>query len=380
MPFREKAMIKTLFVFGTRPEAIKLAPLIRELGKFSCFAVRVCITAQHREMLDQVLRFFNIRADYDLDIMKEDQDLSDITRRCLEGVRNVLEDYMPDLIIVQGDTTSTFAGALAGFYKKIKIAHIEAGLRSRDKYSPFPEEVNRTLTGHIADLHFAPTEEAVRNLKDEGIAGNVYNVGNTVIDALHAGLEIIRGDEGLYRDYFSFLGDKSRAILVTGHRRESFGRPFEDICSAIRDTAKKYISDVEFVYPVHLNPNVREPVYKILGDMENIHLIEPLDYPYLIYLLDKCFLVLTDSGGIQEEAPALGKPVIVMRNVTERMEGIRAGSAVLAGNSREGIRKNLAELLENKELYSRMSMAKNPYGDGTASIKIRELLKGIYKL
>ncbi len=368
--------LKTLFIFGTRPEAIKLAPLVRELEKSEGFDVRVCITAQHRGMLDQVLEFFRVRADYDLDIMRDNQSLSDITVKCLEGIKSVFAEYLPDIIIVQGDTTTTFAGALAGYYEKIRVVHIEAGLRSRFKYSPFPEEMNRTLTGHIADLHFAPTKEAVDNLKKEGIRKNVYLVGNTVIDALFEGLRIISENEKFYGEFFRTVDFSKRIILVTGHRRESFGKPFEDMCNAIRDTALK--EDVEFVYPVHLNPNVRTPVKTILGGIENVHLIEPLDYPYLIYLMNRCHIVLTDSGGIQEEAPALGKPVLVMRNVTERMEGVRAGVAQLVGNNRENIKKGLYALLHDEEHYRRMSRAVNPYGDGTASIKIRKIMQEIY--
>ncbi len=371
-------MLKTLFIFGTRPEAIKLAPLISELKGSDGFDVKVCVTAQHRHMLDQVLDFFGIDTDYDLDLMKDDQNLFDITALCLRGIGSVLDDLRPDIIIVQGDTTTTFAGALAGYYNRVRVVHVEAGLRSRFKYSPFPEEMNRTLTGHMADLHFAPTKEAVDNLKKEGIRKNVYKVGNTVIDALLKGLGIIKRSDAVYRDFFNFLDFSKKVILVTGHRRESFGKPFEDMCNAIKGIA--LTEDVEFVYPVHLNPNVRRPVGAILGNIPNIHLIEPLDYPYLIYIMNKCCLVLTDSGGIQEEAPALGKPVLVMRNVTERMEGIRAGVALLVGNNMENIKNSLVELLHDPELYSRMSKAVNPYGDGTASIKIRKILQELYVL
>lgn len=359
--------MKTLFIFGTRPEAIKMAPVIRELSNCPEFDVRVCLTAQHRKMLDQVLDFFNIRADYDLDIMKDDQDLFDITIGVLRGLKDVLS-WGPDIVLVQGDTASTFVGALAGFYKGIRVAHIEAGLRSGEKYSPFPEEINRTLTGHIADIHFAPTPEAAMNLKKEGISKGVYMVGNTVIDALYWGLEMI-GDR-----YAGQFNTKDRYVLVTGHRRESFGRPFEEMCMAIRDIALEY--KIRFIYPVHLNPNVKKPVYDILGDVPNVSLIEPVDYPCMIYLMKHCYMVLTDSGGIQEEAPSFGKPVLVMRNVTERMEGVRAGVARLVGNNGENIKKHMRDLLDNQEEYDKMSRAVNPYGDGTASQKIREVLQG----
>jgi len=369
--------MKILFIFGTRPEAIKMAPLIYELKNNNVFHVKVCVTAQHREMLDQVLNFFKIKPDYDLNIMKPNQSLFTITSDILKSLEPVLEREKPDIIFVQGDTTTAFVGALAGFYKKIKVAHIEAGLRSHNKYSPFPEEINRVLVGHIADYHFAPTERAKENLYKENIKENVFVVGNTVIDALFLGLDIIKkeGEEKYYK-YFDFIDFSKRIILVTGHRRESFGKPFENICYALNEIANEY-KDVEIVYPVHLNPNVREPVNKILKGIKNIYLIEPLEYPYLIWLMNKAYLVLTDSGGIQEEAPSLGKPVLVMREVTERIEGIEAGTAKLVGTDKEKILNEAKTLIENKEEYNKIAKAVNPYGDGNSSIRIKNILLGV---
>jgi len=361
--------MKVLFLFGTRPEAIKRAPLIKEFKSEENFKIKVCVTAQHRQMLDQVLNFFNIKPDYDLNLMKPNQSLFDITSNTLKGLEDVLEKEKPDLIFVQGDTTTAFVGALAGFYKKIKVAHIEAGLRSHNKYSPFPEEINRVLVGHLADYHFAPTKRAKENLFKENIKENVFVVGNTVIDALFLGLDIIKkeGEEKYYK-YFDFIDFSKKIILVTGHRRESFGKPFENICYALKEIANSF-SNVEIVYPVHLNPNVRKPVNKILKNQERIHLIEPLEYPYLIWLMSRSYLVLTDSGGIQEEAPSLGKPVLVMREVTERIEGIEAGTAKLVGTNKEKIEKEVKKLLENKGDYDKMSKAVNPYGEGDSSKK-----------
>ena len=366
--------MKILFIFGTRPEAIKMAPLIKEFQKENDFDTKVCITAQHREMLDQVLEFFYIFPDYDLNIMKPNQSLFDITADTLKGLERILDEFLPDLIFVQGDTTTAFIGALAGFYKKTKIAHIEAGLRSHNKYSPFPEEMNRVLAGDLADYHFVPTQRAKENLFNENIKENVYVVGNTVIDALFLGLDIIKkqGEEQYYK-YFNFIDFSKKIILVTGHRRESFGKPFENICYALKEIAER--EDVEIVYPVHLNPNVREPVNRILKGIKNIHLMEPLSYPYLIWLMNKSYLILTDSGGIQEEAPSLGKPVLVMREVTERIEGIEAGTAKLVGTNKEKIVKEAIKLLNNKEEYEKMAKSVNPYGDGKASRRIKEILK-----
>ncbi len=362
--------MKILFIFGTRPEAIKLAPLIKEFQKTKGFEVKICVTAQHREMLDQVLNFFKINPDYDLNLMKPNQSLFKLTANIIESLENVLNDFDPDLIFVQGDTTTAFVGALAGFYNQTKVAHIEAGLRSKHKYSPFPEEINRVLVGHIADYHFAPTEQAKENLYREGITENIWVVGNTVIDALFLGLQIIKtqGEEEYYH-YFNFMDFSKKIILVTGHRRESFGEPFKNICFALKDIVNSF-EDVEIIYPVHLNPNVRQPVNEILRGHPRVHLIEPLEYPYLIWLMEKAYLILTDSGGIQEEAPSLGKPVLVMREVTERTEGIEAGTARLVGTNREKIFLETAKLLEDREEYEKMAKAVNPYGDGKASQRI----------
>jgi UDP-N-acetylglucosamine 2-epimerase (non-hydrolysing) len=370
-------MKKILFVFGTRPEAIKMAPLIIEMAKLkNSFDVKVCVTAQHRSMLDQVLSFFNIKPDYDLDLMRPNQTLADVTSASLKGISSVIiRDFDPEYIIVQGDTTSALAGALCGFYSKKKVIHIEAGLRSFDKFSPFPEEMNRVLISRLTDLHFAPTGQARKNLLNEGIPDNkIWNVGNTVIDALFLGLNNIRARTGNALDkQFPFLRADARIILVTGHRRENFGEPFENICLALKTIAERN-KDVQIIYPVHLNPNVQEPVKRILGDSDRIHLIEPLDYPALVWLLNKSCLVITDSGGIQEEGPALGKPVLVMREVTERMEGVDAGTAVLVGTDRNKITQKCQALLDDPLEYNRMAKAVNPYGDGTSCQQIISVL------
>lgn len=369
-------MKKILFIYGTRPEAIKMAPLIKAFqGYPDCFDVQICLTGQHRQMLDQINAFFGITGNYDLNLMTPGQTLFDITSRCLDGLKNVFEKTKPDLIFVQGDTTSVMAGALSGFYNKIPVAHLEAGLRSENKYSPFPEEINRIITGHISDYHFAPTNRAVENLKKEGIIKNVYMVGNTVIDALYLGLNIVKNDNtDKYGKYFSFLDFSKKIILVTGHRRENFGDSFENICRSIACIASNY-KDIQFIYPMHFNPNVREPVNRILNNITNVHLIEPLDYPYLIWLMEKSFFVLTDSGGIQEEAPALGKPVLVMRDVTERQEGIEVGTAKLVGTQYDNLVRSMEELLNDKKMYSNMANAVNPYGNGTTSSQIVEVIK-----
>ncbi len=367
---------KVLFVFGTRPEAIKMAPLVRAMKDRGRFAVKVCVTAQHREMLDQVLAFFRIVPDHDLNLMKQGQTLFDITSQSLAGLAPVLEAERPDLIMVQGDTTSAFVGALAGFYAQVPVAHVEAGLRSGNKLSPYPEEMNRILAGHLADYHFAPTEQAARNLRGEGITSRVWVVGNSVIDALHLGLALIKDDgETLYRNQFPFLNDSLRLVLVTGHRRESFGKPFEDFCLALKELVDRF-PNIEIVYPVHLNPNVREPVHRIMPGQKRIHLIEPLSYPALLWVMNRSYLVITDSGGIQEEAPSLGKPVLVTREVTERIEGIQAGTARLVGTARERILDSASILLNDRGEYERMARAVNPYGDGKTSQRIIELLEG----
>lgn len=367
-----------LFIYGTRPEAIKMAPLIKEFQKHPQeFKVEVCLTGQHRQMLDQINGFFGIKGDYDLNLMKPNQTLFDITSGCLLGLKDVIPKVKPDLVFVQGDTSTVFAGALASFFYKVPVAHLEAGLRSGEKYSPFPEEINRVLTGHIADYHFAPTPRAVNNLKTENINKNVYMVGNTVIDALHLGLNIIKNsDETKYQQFYNYLDFSKKIILITGHRRENFGDGFEHICGAISELAEKY-RDVQFVYPMHFNPNVREPVNRILKGRNNVFLVEPLDYPYLIWLMEKCFFVLTDSGGIQEEAPALGKPVLVMREVTERQEGVEAGTAKLVGTDKNMIVENAMRLFEDVSFYDSMANAVNPYGDGTTSKQIVRVLENL---
>lgn len=369
--------MKILIVFGTRPEAIKFAPLIAALK--SCpdiFEIKICVTGQHRQMLDQVLSFFNIIPDFDCNLMKPNQTLFDITAAGLKKMESVLSQFAPQLVFVQGDTTTAFLGAMAGYYKKTQVAHLEAGLRSGNKYSPYPEEINRILVDHMADYFFAPTESAANNLKKEGIVKNVWNVGNTVIDALLSGLAIIKNNKMDFRNEFYSVDFAKKVILVTGHRRESFGRPFENICRAICEIAQKY-KDVEIVYPVHLNPNIQNPVRKILSGLKNIHLIGPIDYPRLIWLMEKAYMVLTDSGGIQEEAPSLGKPVLVMRDVTERTEGVDAGTAKLVGTSKKAIVDAGSLLLDNKNYYEKMAKAVNPYGDGKTSEKIVAILKKI---
>ncbi len=365
-----------MLIFGTRPEAIKMAPIVMRLQEEKEFEPIVCLTAQHRQMLDQVINFFNVPVHYDLNIMKPNQSLYHVTARVLEGLENVLLKEKPDVILVQGDTTSTFAGALAAFYQKIPVGHVEAGLRSHNKFSPYPEEMNRKLTGHIADFHFAPTEKAAQNLFNEGIKDHVYITGNTVIDALLWTSKQVQKQNNYYKQKFSFIPDDSPVILVTGHRRESFGEPFRQFALALKDLAVKF-PHFQIVYPVHLNPNVQKPVKEILSGLDNVHLIEPVDYPSLVWLLNRSYLVITDSGGIQEEAPSLGKPVLVTREVTERTEGVEAGTAKLVGTDRERIVREASRLIEDEEEYQRMAKAVNPYGDGTASVKIVNILKEV---
>jgi len=362
-------MKKLLFVLGTRPEAIKLAPLINYFRSRATFDIKVCNTAQHREMLDEVLTLFSIIPDYDLNVMTHAQSLSGVLSKCLEGISDVMEKYQPDIVFVQGDTTTAFAGAMAAFYKKIKIAHVEAGLRSGDKFSPFPEEINRVFISKIADYHFAPTDAAYGQLLSEGVTKNVWNVGNTVIDALLEAVAIIKINEANFKAHFSFLDITKRTILLTSHRRENFGQPLKDICAVVKDLIHTY-KDVQVVYPVHPNPNIKEVIYKELSSIENVHLIEPLSYPYLIYLMKISYLIITDSGGIQEEAPSLGKPVVVIRESTERMEGINAGTAVMGGNTYASVWKAVAGIMDDQKIYNAMSLAVNPYGDGKAAQKI----------
>ena len=365
---------KVLFVFGTRPEAIKMAPIInffKENNKK--FITLVIVTAQHREMLDQVLNIFNIKPDYDLDLMSSDQTLESLTGKILNGISHLLIDEKPDLIFVQGDTTTTYASALAAFYKKIPVAHIEAGLRTNNKYSPFPEEINRRMASEISTYHFPPTNNAMQNLLNEGIDKNKIKVtGNTVIDSLLSVSTKIDESKIDYEKKFSknynINFKNKKTILVTGHRRESFGKGFENICNAIKNLA--LANDIQFVYPVHLNPNVQEPVQRILGNLSNVFLIAPQEYVPFIFLMKKAYIILTDSGGVQEEAPSLGVPVLVMRNTTERIEGINVGTANLVGTDKDKIQSSIELLLNNKVMYDKMAKAINPYGDGQASLKI----------
>jgi len=367
---------KILTVFGTRPEAIKMAPLVKALEKES-WDSRVCVTAQHREMLDQVLDLFEITPEYDLNIMKPGQDLYDVTTGILNNIKTVLRDFKPDIVLVHGDTTTTFATTLGAFYEQIPVGHVEAGLRTGNLYSPWPEEANRKLTGALAAMHFAPTELSQQNLIREGIKPeSVQITGNTVIDALQwvvAKLEQSESESAKLAKHFPFLDSERRMILVTGHRRESFGSGFENICKALKMVALKY-PDCQIVYPVHLNPNVREPVNRLLTGTENIYLIEPLDYLPFVYLMNQAYLILTDSGGIQEEAPSLGKPVLVMRNTTERPEAVKAGTVKLVGTDIETIVAEIDDLMQNSTSYQAMSKAINPYGDGLACQRIVDAL------
>jgi len=376
-------MKKILIVFGTRPEAIKIAPLIKEFKKYpDMFNTKVCVTAQHREMLDQVLNLFEIKPDYDLDIMKKNQDLYDVTSNVLNGMKKVLEELKPDIVFVHGDTTTTFATSLAAYYQKIDIAHIEAGLRTGNIYSPWPEEANRKLTSCLTRYHFAPTFKSKQNLINENIdEKNVIITGNTVIDALFLILEKIRKDAKLKKKIdimFESIGlnfeDKKKIILVTGHRRENFGEGFVNICEALKTVALKN-RDIDIVYPMHLNPNVREPIKRTLLGVKNIHLIEPLEYEQFVYLMSKSYIILTDSGGIQEEAPSMGKPVLVMRDTTERPEAIESGTVKLVGTDTKVIVEEVTKLLNSKDAYNSMSKAVNPYGDGQSCSKIIEFLK-----
>lgn len=377
-------MKKILIVFGTRPEAIKMAPLVKEFKKDGInFETKVCVTAQHREMLDQVLDLFQINPDYDLDIMRPGQDLFDVTSNILLNMKPVLEDFMPDIVLVHGDTTTTFATTLAAFYQKIKIGHVEAGLRTQDLYSPWPEEGNRKLTGVLSDYHFAPTNTSKNNLLNENIdIAKITVTGNTVIDALQLIVQKIENDSELESKIVDIINESgftdlgSKFILVTGHRRENFGQGFLNICEALKELAEKN-SNINILYPVHLNPNVSNPVNKILSGIANIKLIEPLQYEEFIYLMCKCYLILTDSGGIQEEAPTLGKPVLIMRNTTERPEAVDAGNVKLVGSDKKNIVKEVQILLDDLNEYHKMSKSYSPYGDGHASEKIVKKIKEI---
>jgi len=377
-------MKKVLFVFGTRPEAIKMAPLVKAMVNTKEIDSKVCVTAQHREMLDQVLDIFEIEPDYDLDIMKAGQDLYDISSRVLLKIRDVLLDCKPDVVLVHGDTTTTFAASLAAFYQKIPVGHVEAGLRTGNMYSPWPEEANRRLTGHIAKYHFAPTAKSRENLLKENISdSNILVTGNTVVDALFWVLGKIKNNPQLEKeliehieslnDNSKFTIHNSKFILVTGHRRENFGEGFVNICKALKEIALKN-PDVFIAYPVHLNPNVQKPVNDLLGDVDNIILMEPVNYMPFIYLMSKSYFVITDSGGIQEEAPSLGKPVLVMRDTTERPEAVDAGTVKLVGTDKYKIAGEAQKLLDDEQKYKRMSRAHNPYGDGKACQKIIDFL------
>jgi len=370
--------LRVMSVFGTRPEAVKMAPLVKELEKHSEIESIVCVTAQHREMLDQVLELFEIKPDYDLDIMKERQTLTGITTRVLEGMEKVLEEAKPDIVLVHGDTSTSFVAALAAFYKQIKVGHVEAGLRTFNKYEPFPEEMNRKLTGSLADLHFSPTPLAKGNLLAERVGQeHIYVTGNTVIDAIRHTVEedyCFTVDELNNIDY-----NKRRVIAMTAHRRENLGQPLQNICEAVKQTVLEN-PDVEVVYAVHKNPAVREVAFGVLGSLERVHLVEPLDLKDMHNLLKRSYLVLTDSGGLQEEVPSLGKPVLVLRNVTERPEGVEAGTLKLAGIEQETIYNLTKELLNDKEQYAKMAEAKNPFGDGKASERIVQALLYDFKL
>lgn len=370
-------MQKILITFGTRPEAIKMAPVVAALMVDAAIDVKVCVTAQHRQMLDQVLELFAIVPDFDLDLMKPGQDLTDITRNVLLGMRGVLRQWRPDWVLVHGDTTTTFAAALAAYYEKIPVGHVEAGLRTGNIYSPWPEEMNRRLAGAITALHFAPTERAKENLLRENVAlERIVVTGNTVIDALLTVVEKVRNDDLLQKDMaerFSFLNKEKKLLLVTGHRRENFGDGFERICSALRSLGER--RDLEILYPVHLNPNVQEPVHRILSDLPNVHLIQPQDYLPFVYLMDRSYLIITDSGGVQEEAPSLGKPVLVMRDTTERPEAVEAGTVKLVGTDEAAIVREAVLLLDDGDAYDRMARSHNPYGDGQAAARIASSLQ-----
>lgn len=380
-------MIKVMLVFGTRPEAIKMCPLVKEFQKHNDgFETIVCVTGQHREMLDQVLNIFEVKPDYDLNIMKQGQDLYDVTARVLTGMRDVFKECKPDVVLVHGDTTTSTAAALAAFYQQIPVGHVEAGLRTHNIYSPWPEEMNRQITGRIATYNFSPTPLSESNLKAEKAQGNIYVTGNTVIDALHMVVNKLKNDETLAKEQEAILkqagydvnrlADGKKLVLITGHRRENFGEGFIHMVTAIKDLKNKY-PDVDFVYPMHLNPNVRKPIHEVFGEdlsnLGNMFFIEPLQYLEFVYLMEKATIVLTDSGGIQEEAPGLGKPVLVMRDTTERPEALASGTVHLVGTDYQKIMDEVSTLLEDEQAYEKMSKAVNPYGDGKACERIVEI-------
>lgn len=368
-----------MIIFGTRPEAIKMAPLVKEFKKQESFDTKVCVTAQHREMLDQVLHFFDIVPDFDLDLMTPGQNLYGLTAAIIKEMQPVLEGSKPDYVFVHGDTTTTMAASIASFYSGAKLCHVEAGLRTFDKHSPFPEEINRTLTGHMADYHFAPTQTSYNNLEHEGIdSKNILITGNTVIDALLESVALVESiDDEEINLLKSTVDFAKRTILVTGHRRENHGQGFINICEALKEIGQS-LEDVQIIYPVHLNPKVQKPVYDILGEQENIKLISPLAYPAFVWLMNKCELVITDSGGVQEEAPSLGKPVLVMRDTTERPEAVNAGTVILVGTDKHKIISETMDLMENTARYKKMSKLHNPYGDGSASKRIVGFIKDLY--
>lgn len=385
-------MKKIMLVFGTRPEAIKMAPLVKEFHKYpEKYQTIVCVTGQHRQMLDQVLSLFEITPDYDLNIMKQGQDLYDVTARILTGMREVLNECTPDMVLVHGDTATSTAAALSAFYKQIPVGHVEAGLRTHDIYSPWPEEMNRQLTGRIATLHFSPTETSRGNLLREAVVDkNISVTGNTVIDALHLVVNKIKSDASLENsliEYINTLGydvnrlnvDR-RLVLVTGHRRENFGDGFMNICNALKDLSERY-PDVDFLYPMHLNPNVRRPINDVFGNIShgNVFFIEPVEYLYFVYLMTRSYIILTDSGGIQEEAPSLGKPVLVMREVTERPEALEAGTIRLVGTNRQLIVDEASKFIDDANYYAENQKIANPYGDGTACQKIVESIDEFFK-
>ena len=382
-------MKRIMLVFGTRPEAIKMCPLVKEFQKYpQDFETVVCVTGQHREMLDQVLEIFEVTPDYDLNIMKQGQDLYDVTSRVLLGMRDVFTECRPDIVLVHGDTTTSMAAAMAAFYQQILVGHVEAGLRTHNMLSPWPEEMNRQVTGRIADYNFSPTALSEQNLKDENAHGRIFVTGNTVIDALHMVVRKLKSDEALAMEQVNVLQKAGydprrldggrKLVLITGHRRENFGDGFISMVTAMKDLSEKY-PDVDFVYPMHLNPNVRKPIHQVFGhDLTvygNFFFIEPLQYLEFVYLMEKSYLLLTDSGGIQEEAPGLGKPVLVMRNTTERPEALSAGTVKLVGTDHDLIVNEVSRLIEDKEYYDSMSKAQNPYGDGLACQRIVNALR-----
>lgn len=385
-------MKKVMLVFGTRPEAIKMCPLVKEFQKRSDeFETIVCVTGQHREMLDQVLQIFDVKPDYDLNIMKQGQDLTDVTARVLTGLRDVFKECRPDIVLVHGDTTTSMAGALAAFYAQIPVGHVEAGLRTHNIYSPWPEEMNRQITGRIASYNFAPTPLSEKNLIEEKAQGNIYVTGNTVIDALHLVVDKLSNDPSLSVEQdrilkeagydITRLVDGKKLVLITGHRRENFGDGFIRMVTAMKDLSEKY-PNVDFVYPMHLNPNVRKPIHEVFGEdltLPNFFFIEPLQYLEFVHLMNKATIVLTDSGGIQEEAPGLGKPVLVMRDTTERPEALESGTVHLVGTNYDKIVNEVSTLLDDSKAYEKMSKAVNPYGDGRACMRIVDIIAKIWQ-